>query len=98
MGFLSFKEEVVKVIETGAALGFYFGGRESQMVGVIASREKEDIARFQEGIGAFIYCRFDDFDIPFRYFLFVTPLLLAKDSMADSSPASGNIISGLRLG
>lgn len=47
--------------------------------------------------GAFIYCCCDDFDISFRYFLSVIPLLLAKDALADSTPSSGKLQFGYYL-
>ncbi|KAK3194004.1 hypothetical protein Dsin_025314 [Dipteronia sinensis] len=45
IGFLSFEEEVAKVIKIRAALGFDFGGRDHEMARVIALRENEDISR-----------------------------------------------------
>lgn len=39
--------------------------------------------------GLIILCCFFGFDIPLWYFLLVIPLLLAKDSLADSFPITG---------
>lgn len=48
MDTLSLEVEIAKILEIGAALGLDFLGREEELSQVIAQREEEDDARYQE--------------------------------------------------